>query len=51
LSLMILPILPVGIFLGKLLNRKLSDKLFYHISHFALFLCGINLITKQIFWG
>ena len=50
LSLMVLPILPVGIFLGKLLNRKLSDKLFYHISHFALFVCGINLITKQIFW-
>ena len=25
-----------------------SDKLFYHISHFALFLCGINLISKQI---
>lgn len=49
LSLMILPILPVGIFLGKLLNRKLSDKLFYHISHFALFLCGTNLITNQIF--
>ena len=29
-------------------NKKLSDKLFYHISHFALFLCGINLISKQI---
>ena len=48
LSVMILPILPVGIFLGKFLNRTLSDKLFYHISHFALFCCGINLIGKQI---
>tara|TARA_B100000497_G_scaffold55267_1_gene63292 strand:+ start:163 stop:510 length:348 start_codon:yes stop_codon:yes gene_type:complete len=48
LSFIVLPILPLGIYLGKFLNKKLSDKLFYHISHFALFLCGINLISKQI---
>ena len=35
LSLLVLPILPIGIFLGKFLNRTLSDKMFYHISHFA----------------
>jgi uncharacterized membrane protein YfcA len=49
LSLILIPILPFGIVLGKWLNLKLSDKMFYHISHIALFLCGINLITKQIF--
>ena len=48
LSVMVLPILPIGIYLGKLLNRKLSDQLFYHISHSALFCCGINLISKQV---
>jgi uncharacterized protein len=48
LSIIVLPILPIGIYLGKFLNKKLSDKLFYHISHSALFLCGINLVSKQI---
>jgi uncharacterized protein len=48
LSIIVLPILPIGIYLGKFLNRKLSDKLFYHISHSALFLCGISLVSKQI---
>ena len=48
LSLLVLPILPIGIFLGKFLNRTLSDKMFYHISHFALFCCGVNLISKQL---
>jgi uncharacterized membrane protein YfcA len=49
LSFILLPILPLGVFLGKWINLKLSDKLFYYISHVALFLCGINLIIKQIF--
>ena len=48
LSIIVLPILPIGIYLGKFLNKKLSDKLFYHISHAALFLCGINLVFKQV---
>ena len=48
LSLILIPVLPFGIFLGKWLNNKLSDRLFYHISHGALFLCGVNLIIKQI---
>ena len=48
LSIVVLPILLIGIYLGKLLNKKLSDRLFYHISHSALFLCGLNLISQQI---
>ena len=48
LSIVVLPILPIGIYLGKFLNKKLSDRLFYHISHSALFLCGLNLISQQI---
>ena len=48
LSIVVLPILPIGIYFGKLLNKKLSDRLFYHISHSALFLCGLNLISQQI---
>ena len=48
LSFILIPILPLGIFIGKWLNLKLSDNLFYNISHIALFLCGINLILKSI---
>ncbi len=47
LSILTLPILPIGIYLGRFLNKKLSDRLFYHISHFALFICGLNLIGQQ----
>ena len=48
LSFILIPVLPLGIFIGKWLNLKLSDNLFYNISHIALFLCGINLILKSI---
>jgi uncharacterized membrane protein YfcA len=48
LSFILIPVLPLGIFIGKWLNLKLSDNLFYKISHIALFLCGINLILKSI---
>ena len=47
LSFLLIPVLPIGIFLGKWLNLKLSDNLFYNISHVALFLCGIHLIIKN----
>lgn len=49
LSMILLPVLPLGIIFGQWLNLKISDKLFYNISHVALFLCGTNLIMKQIF--
>ena len=47
LSFILIPVLPIGVFLGKWLNLKLSDNLFYNISHVALFLCGIHLIIKN----
>ena len=49
LSFLLIPVLPIGIFLGKWLNLKLSDYLFYYISHVALFFCGIHLLIKNIF--
>jgi len=42
-------VLLLGIIFGQWLNLKISDKLFYNISHVALFLCGTNLIMKQVF--
>ena len=47
LSFILIPVLPIGVFLGKWLNLKLSDNLFYNISHVALFLCGVHLIIKN----
>ena len=47
LSLILIPVLPIGVLLGKWLNLKLSDNLFYNISHVALFLCGVHLIIKN----
>ncbi len=29
-------------------HHPVTDQLFYHISHSALFLCGLNLISQQI---
>ena len=48
LSMTLLPVLPLGVIFGRWLNLRISDKLFYNISHVALFLCGTNLIIKQV---
>ena len=48
-SLLLLPVIPLGIFFGKWLNKKLTDKLFYHFTNAALFVCGINLIIKETY--
>ncbi len=49
ITILLIPIIPIGIFFGKWLNSKLSDKIFYHVTHIALFLCGINLFIKGYF--
>lgn len=43
-SLWLLPIIPVGVMVGKWLNARMSDRLFYHISHIILFIMGIKLL-------
>ena len=48
-SILMLPIIPIGIFLENGLTKKLTDKLFYHFTHAALFVCGINLIIKELY--
>jgi len=45
LSLMLLPFVPVGTFLGVWMNRKISEKLFNGVIYSILFLLGIKLIT------
>lgn len=43
-SSLLLPVLPLGIFLGRYLNQRLSDTLFYHLSHIFLLLMGLQLV-------
>lgn len=44
LTVLFLPVVPVGIFMGKWLVLHLSDRLFYHFIHIALFVIGLRLI-------
>ena len=44
-SLALVPIVPFGVMLGLWLNRTMSDKWFYHISHGFLLVLGIRLIV------
>ena len=48
ITILLIPIIPIGIFFGKWLNSKLSDKIFYHVTHIALFL-WYKFIYKRIF--
>lgn len=43
-SLCLVPIIPVGVVVGKWLNARMSDRLFYHVSHIILFVMGLKLI-------
>ena len=45
ISLWLLPVIPFGVVVGKWLNTRISDDLFYHISHLALFLMGLKLLS------
>ncbi|NCF49614.1 MAG: TSUP family transporter [Bacteroidetes bacterium] len=50
LSLWLVPVIPVGVFIGKWLNQKMSDRIFYHFSHAVLFLMSIKLLY-DVTWG
>ena len=47
-SIYLIPLVPAGVFVGRWLNRNISDKLFYHIAHIALIALGIRLIVTNI---
>lgn len=44
LSAALLPVLPLGIALGLWLHKKMSDTVFYHVSHGFLLILGARLI-------
>ena len=46
ITLSIIPVIPVGVMIGKWLNRNITDNLFYHLVHAGLALLGLRLV-----WG
>lgn len=48
ISFILLPVIPLGVLVGKWLNRNMSDQLFYKIGHLALVLLGLRLIWTAV---
>ena len=44
LTLKLIPVSFLGIFIGKIINNKISDKIFYFIIYTTIFLLGLRLI-------
>jgi uncharacterized membrane protein YfcA len=47
-SAVLLPLVPIGVFLGVYINRKLREDVFYGILMVAIFLVGIRLIWAGV---
>ena len=52
-SLMLLPLAPLGVWLGVYLHHRVSDRVFYWLSYGFLFLAGLKLTYEGILgmWG
>jgi uncharacterized membrane protein YfcA len=48
-SAMLLPLVPVGVFLGVWINRRLREDLFFSIILTAIFVVGLKLIWDGVF--
>ena len=43
-SALLIPVIPAGVFIGRWLNARMSDRIFYDISHVILLVMGAKLI-------
>ena len=48
ISLMLVPFIPVGVYVGRWLNRVVSDQLFYHVTYSILFVMGLKLLSDAV---
>ena len=48
-SLALLPLVPIGVFLGVWINKKLKEETFFAILLFSIFLVGLKLIWDGLF--
>jgi len=44
MSMLLTPMIPIGVFFGKWLNRRINDKIFYAFAHSAMLLLGLKLV-------
>ena len=44
ISAILSPIIPLGVFVGWSLNKRINDQIFYHVSYALLLLLGIKLL-------
>ena len=47
-SLVLLPIAPIGVFIGVRMARRINQQLFYHLVHVGLFLTGAKLVWDAL---
>ena len=47
-SLVLLPLAPVGVSLGRHLHNNVNDKLFFRVVHAALFVIGVKLLYDAV---
>ena len=47
-SLVLLPLAPLGIFLGRWLHHRVNDAVFFHVVHAALFVIGVKLLYDAL---
>ena len=46
ISFVMVVFVPIGVFIGRWLNKNMSDKLFYYIAYSCLFLLGCQLLYR-----
>ena len=44
----LLPLIPIGVYAGRQLNRMMSDQIFYHFSYSVLFAMSVKLIYDAV---
>ena len=48
ISAMLLPVVPLGVIFGWRLNRRINDRIFYHVSYAFLLGLGIKLLLDAL---
>ena len=49
LSALLLPIVPLGIMIGRWLNNAMTDKIFYIVTHAMLLLLGLQIVWRYFY--
>ena len=50
-SAMLVPLIPLGVYAGRRLNRMMSDRIFYHLNYSVLFAMSVKLLSDAAAMG